>query len=73
MFVGYVREQCADIVQVDKDQMETVLIELGKLGDMCSVHLHKLISWVKTQSYYNNMIIIKEQRKNELIGNYYYY
>lgn len=37
MFVGNVREQCADIVQADKDQVEIVLIELGKLGDMCSV------------------------------------
>ena len=41
MFVSSVRDQCADDAaaadnDVDKDQVRTVLIELGLLGDMCS-------------------------------------
>lgn len=38
MFVSYVRDQCADNADVDKDQVETiVLIELGELGNiLCS-------------------------------------
>lgn len=38
MFVSSVRDQCADdaAADVDKDQVRTVLIELGLLGDMCS-------------------------------------
>lgn len=47
MFVSSVRDQCADDAaaadaDVDKDQVRTVLIELGLLGDMCS---SKRLKW----------------------------
>lgn len=58
MFVGSVREQCADIIQADKDQVEIVLIELGKLGDMCSVLRagRRRSLWVKRTQSYNDEI-----------------
>lgn len=41
MFVGNVRDRCADIADADQDHVENVLIELGELGDMCSVRLRR--------------------------------
>lgn len=41
MFVGYVRGKCTDNIvtttDANKDEVERVLIELGELGNMCSV------------------------------------
>lgn len=39
MFVSFVRDQCVDNADVDKGHFfETiVLIEIGELGDMCSL------------------------------------
>lgn len=45
MFVSFVRDQCVDNADVDKDQLlETiVLIEIGELGDMCSLQCHDTV------------------------------
>lgn len=43
MFVGRMCDLCTDIVDENKDQVETVLIGLGELEDMCSVHVFQLV------------------------------